>query len=444
LDVSKNTLLTTLRCFKTSLTTLDVSNNTLLKTLYCYTSNLTALDVSNNTYLTTLYCYTNSITSLDVSNNLDLTVLLASNNDLTSLDVSNNTDLYKLNCSRNDLTTLDVSNNLTLSDLRCSKTDITILDLSNHSALSILDCSDTSLTSLNVANGANELIQTFYAVDNPNLTCVQVDDADYSSTYWTDIDTTTSFSTDCSATSDPIDEPIEYVYIPDTNFKTALVTDSTINTDGDTEISVTEAATFSTTLDIAGLEISDLTGIEAFINMKALRCKDNALTVLDLSHNSRLISLRCNNNNLVSLNVANGNNNNFIILKANDNVDLTCIQIDDDANETIESIADVDATASFGTYCDGVVNAKAATITIEKITFNNSIEVYPNPVRSIVNISLSTTDIFEKATVFNLLGEKITETNQQQIDMSDFSNGVYVVKIKSTTGKIALKKVLKR
>jgi hypothetical protein len=37
----------------------------------------------------------------------------------------------------------------------------------------------------------------FDATNNPDLTCIQVDDAAYSTTNWTNIDATASFSTDC-------------------------------------------------------------------------------------------------------------------------------------------------------------------------------------------------------------------------------------------------------
>jgi hypothetical protein len=51
----------------------------------------------------------------------------------------------------------------------------------------------------------------FIATNNPNLTCIQVDDAAYSTTNWTNIDAAASFSTDCgyiiytiSATVNPV------------------------------------------------------------------------------------------------------------------------------------------------------------------------------------------------------------------------------------------------
>ena len=54
------------------------------------------------------------------------------------------------------------------------------------------------------------------------------------------------------------------VNIPDAIFKAVLVGNSAINTNGDTEIQVSEAAAFGGTIFCASLGISDLTGIEAF------------------------------------------------------------------------------------------------------------------------------------------------------------------------------------
>ena len=40
-------------------------------------------------------------------------------------------------------------------------------------------------------------MEDFYATDNPNLTCIEVDDVNYSTANWNNIDPQTSFSTDC-------------------------------------------------------------------------------------------------------------------------------------------------------------------------------------------------------------------------------------------------------
>jgi hypothetical protein len=53
------------------------------------------------------------------------------------------------------------------------------------------------LTRVNLKNGNNTLITSFFAIQNPSLTCIEVDDIAYSTTNWTSIDAGFSFSTNC-------------------------------------------------------------------------------------------------------------------------------------------------------------------------------------------------------------------------------------------------------
>lgn len=95
------------------------------------------------------------------------------------------------------------------------------------------------------------------------------------------------------------------VNIPDANFKAALVGNVAINTNGDSEIQVSEANAFTSIMDVNGLGISNLTGIEAFIQLDTLICSYNGLNQLDISTNIALKNLQCNNNPLTQLDVSN-------------------------------------------------------------------------------------------------------------------------------------------
>ena len=94
------------------------------------------------------------------------------------------------------------------------------------------------------------------------------------------------------------------VYIPDATFKAYLVGNSLINTNGDTEIQVTEAAAFNGAIYCGYMNISDLTGIEAFTALTKLWCSGNQLTSLDVSQNTALTYLDCRSNQLTSLDVS--------------------------------------------------------------------------------------------------------------------------------------------
>lgn len=95
------------------------------------------------------------------------------------------------------------------------------------------------------------------------------------------------------------------VYIPDASFKAYLVGDSTINTNGDSEIQLDEAEAYDWYISCYNLGIHDLTGIEAFINITDLDCSENQLSSIDLSKNTRLVELVCSQNQLTSLDLSN-------------------------------------------------------------------------------------------------------------------------------------------
>jgi Secretion system C-terminal sorting domain len=208
LDVSKNTALTTLSCTNNQISILDVSKNIALSILYCDNNKLTALDLSNNIFLSTFYCNTNKLVTLDVSKCKPLHNLQCYSNQLTTLDVSQNTSLHDFNCNSNLIITLDVTTNTELYNFNCSSNLITSLDVSKTTMLSYFDCSTNQLNSLNLKNGRNNFLQTFYFgasqysnfINNPNLTCIQVDDKAYSDKNWsTTKDATAAYNTDCLA-----------------------------------------------------------------------------------------------------------------------------------------------------------------------------------------------------------------------------------------------------
>jgi len=198
LDVSDNAALKSLVCINNGLSSLDVSFNTALTSLSCSTNSLSSLNVSNNTALTYLACGNNGLSSLDVSNNIALAYLFCEQNGLSNLDVSNNPALFQLRCFNNNLSSLDVSNNTALGHLRCYFNSLSSLDVSNNLVLTLLYCYNNQLTVLNLKNGNNAAILNMNALSNPNLTCIQVDDAFAAAGYATWLeDVGASYSVNC-------------------------------------------------------------------------------------------------------------------------------------------------------------------------------------------------------------------------------------------------------
>ena len=142
---------------------------------------------------------------------ISLTELNCRNNDITSLDLSNNTALIQLNCKENTvLASLNVSNNIALTYLMCQDNQLTSLDVSNNTNLYNFYCGESTLTSLNLRNGNNTQLTNFNAVDSPNLTCIYVDDTNWSTTNWTNIDANSTFvenESECSNLTTPTPTP---------------------------------------------------------------------------------------------------------------------------------------------------------------------------------------------------------------------------------------------
>ena len=146
------------------------------------------------------------------------------------------------------------------------------------------------------------------------------------------------------------------VYIPDANFKAYLVGESTINTNGDAEIQVSEANAFNGQIECSYLNISNLTGIEEFSSLTELNCRGNQipifdvsnhtsltfldcsynqLTDIDISSNTNIITFVCNSNlQLISLDVKNSNNINMTTVVMSQNPNLSCISVDDSIYST--------------------------------------------------------------------------------------------------------------
>ncbi|CAK7063841.1 MAG: hypothetical protein EUB_00661 [Eubacterium sp.] len=165
LDVSRNTALTYLDCDGTKITALNVGENTALTYLYCNNTGITSLDIRKNKALKVLWCYNTGIKSLDVSENTALKVLRCYETQIENLDVSENTALENLNCNNTGITSLDVSENTALKKLYCSDTGITSLDVSKNTALEELYCSDTGITGLDVSK--NTALKELYCTGCP-------------------------------------------------------------------------------------------------------------------------------------------------------------------------------------------------------------------------------------------------------------------------------------
>ncbi|WP_264552715.1 LamG-like jellyroll fold domain-containing protein [Flavobacterium sp. N2038] len=144
-----------------------------------------------------------SVTNLDLSN--------SNIKDLTGIEYF--TSLITLDVSKNQLTSLDLSKNLELETLNASSNQLTTLDLSKNTKLTIVYVVNNPLVYLNLRNGNNRnfilpsntgkksasgLYTTFLGLTS--LSCIQVDDENYSNTNWSNIkESTTTYSNTCKS-----------------------------------------------------------------------------------------------------------------------------------------------------------------------------------------------------------------------------------------------------
>ncbi|KFC20251.1 T9SS type A sorting domain-containing protein [Chryseobacterium sp. FH1] len=531
-DVSKNTNLTTLWTGNNLLTSLDVSSNTTLTDFACNNnSQLTSLNIKNgnNTILTKMYAdFNSSLTCIQVDNVANansyttagdwkkdatasyntnctstpivnipdanfkaylLSVATINTNGDAEIQVSEAesftgdivcfsksisslvgieafTKITWLNCADNKLTNLDVSQNIALTILSCHSNQLTTLDLSSNTALKSVFLNTNKLISLNLKNGNNSAITTMNATNNPNLTCIQVDNATVVHTGWTK-DATASYNTNCNP--DPI------VYIPDTNFKAYLVSNTAINTNGDTEIQVSEAEAFTGDINASSKNIARMVGIEAFVKITKLecqfnqilsldiskntlltyldcsenlitnldisknivltdlRCRTNRLPNLDISKNTLLTHLNCRENLLTSLNLKNNNNNILATMWTNENPSLTCIQVDNVTNANSYSGWMKDNTASYNTLC----NNHLAVFQTSK----SELVLYPNPVKDILNFSEEVSSI----KISDISGRTVKQApaSAKSVNVATLEKGTYIITATTKAGNTITKKLVK-
>ncbi|TDP57996.1 T9SS type A sorting domain-containing protein [Flavobacterium dankookense] len=178
----------------------------------------------------------------------------------------------------------------------------------------------------------------------------------------------------------------QIVNIPDANFKAKLLEaspDNAIafgndigyikidaNSNGEIEESEAQIVTY---LDVKNSNISNLTGIEFFINLLFLNVSNNQLTSLDLSSNNQLETLICPYNQLTNLNV-----NSLINIDASHNqlmeLNLNFIEVSDEYETFLDlsynNLISFTATNSFF-YRFDLSNNQLSSLILNNLTINN-------------------------------------------------------------------------
>ena len=399
--------------------TADISGTILLNVDASDITDLTGIEGFAS--LESLFVNSNNLTSLDLTQNPALIRLLANTNDLTSLDISQNPALTLLLLNGSELMDLDLTSNPALVVVDVSNNELTSLDVSQNTALEEIFVAGNQLTSLNMQNGNNENLSNFTATNNPDLSCIQVDDVAFAEANFDNVPSGASFSINCD-----IVIIVDVTLIPDSNFEQALI-DLGIDSDGviNGEVPTADISAI-TSLDVSNSSITDLTGIEDFTALTSLNVSSNELTSLDVTQNTELTSLDVSGNQLTSLNVQNGNNENFTDFEASNNADLSCIQVDDVAFAEA-NFTNVDSGANFSTDCDAFLSINDFEL--------EGVMLFPNPTSSVLNVDLPSNVVLERVTIYNGIGQSLGSTELTSINVSGLSNGIYFLEITTDSGR---------
>lgn len=276
LDVSVNTNLNYLDANFNDLTSLIVGTNTNLERIFCADNNLATINLTQVPNLKRLSASFNEFQTLDITNNFLLEDLFCQGNQLTTINLYSNPNLDLLDITSNQLSSLDVSQNPLLETLSCAFNDLTFLDLSTNTNLITIFCRDNLLNSLDVKNGTNSIVVSFNAINNPNLTCINVDNAVYSQNQssWAK-DAIASYDTNCFVLS--IDD-----YNTTTN--TSMFPNPTT---GSLQIESTQIISQATVYNLVGQLVKTL----------KMQTNQKSIDISDLQTGSYLINLQSTSGN---------------------------------------------------------------------------------------------------------------------------------------------------
>lgn len=146
-----------------------------LTNLYAYENDITSVDFSQNVNLKIINLDDNMLSAIDVSMLPDLVALSIINNHILSLDLTNNPEMVNIYCSTNGMSNLTLPPLPNLSQLYCYQNNIDSLDLSSSPSIDKLFCEFNNLSYLNLKHGGSSYMEFFSATDNPDLTCILVE-----------------------------------------------------------------------------------------------------------------------------------------------------------------------------------------------------------------------------------------------------------------------------
>ena len=477
INISKNPLLYKIECSSNFLTKIDFSNNPALYEANCWENNLTSLDFSNNpnfNYLSAannkltninvtkcpslgyVNCGNNLLETIDLSNNKYINYLFIGGNRFKKLDISNVTSVTQFSCDDNQLTTIDVSRNKFLSHFTCNQNQITSLDLTNNPDLWTLNCPENKLTTINLSKNkklgalnchSNNLVSVnikngnnvagftqFLGYDsyinfknNPDLTCIQVDDITFFNTKLaTSKDATATYNTNCGST----------LVLPADNF-TVETKGESCQGENNGEINVVAKGSYT---------------YEAVLNGKTYAFTNNSIKISGIASGTHTISINIPEENFEQV-------FNFKIEKA-----ATTTAKSNVSAKTV-NVEITEGTAPFTVFVDGteqfqttdtnftvsldkaglveVATAKACEgVFAKKVTsyeLGTTLAAYPNPTTGVIEIEIPSTKTEVAIELYNFGGQLVShatyniESGKALLNLEKLPSGIYAAKINLET-----------
>lgn len=335
-----------------------------------------------------------SVLTSTVSDVLFLELGFSGIEDLTGIEDFGN--LISLTCNNNQLTTLDLSSNNNLVVLFCGSNELTSLNVSASPVLELLDCDSNQLTSIDVANNP---ILDFFVCSNNQLTSVDVSNNPELERFQVYNNQITSI--------DLSNNPVLDLFSCGGNLVTSL-------------------------------------DVSNNLDLRFLNCRVNQLTHLDVSNNTALEQFYCFGNNLETITMTNGNNTSIIGFRAENNPNLLCIEVDDEAYSSANWTSgglyfNFDAQTSFSQDC-------ADFLGVDESEQINELHIYPTPTSDVLNIELAHNATY---TLHSILGQNVLQSGSLQqgknvIDISFLNNGIYTLKTTLENGNTLTKKLVKQ
>ncbi|OUO92404.1 hypothetical protein B5F40_00415 [Gordonibacter sp. An230] len=231
---------------------------------------------------------------------------------LGALDLSGNSKLTTLDCSDNQLTSLSLEQNAALSAIKVAGNPLMWVKLSPEATITGSDLAQGGAGYGLTVDGAPFDMTLFL----PGIEIDRVSDVVGATLTGTELSdysqgTPVAYSYDTGA-KDGSGQPVLFAgeldltvgepQFPDPVFQAYV--NRNFEKNGQIGLQQDELKAVNS-INVSGLGIKSLEGIELFTELTSLDCSNNQLTELDVAHNTKLASLNCSHNQLSAFNLAN-------------------------------------------------------------------------------------------------------------------------------------------